>query len=482
MGTGDRHPDTGEGAETAQVCVQNGGDGRSTPSIVDVAIVGAGFAGLNAAACLAAAGRSIVVLEARDRVGGRIAPATLAGLTVDAGGMWTSTRQHRVTNLIAEHRLVEYPTWLTGRGVSFLQDQRAEFRLDKAEESLPIRTVAEYLRLAERLEAMGATIDPAEPWAAEGAAAWDALSVDAWVRGMSNDPACHAAWDFAVRTIVCGRSADVSLLYFLFYVRSGGGLAEQASAQPGGAQSNLVAGGLHQLAARMAAPLKSAIRLGEPVTAIRQDGGQALIVGAAGTYRARRVIVAVPPGLARRITWDPAPLAGWWTMTEQMPSGSVIKVWIAYATPFWRDRGLNGVVFSAAHGFRLAFDVTPPGTAMGVIAGFFDADSARHWGRRPAFERKAEVIRCLADALGAEARNPLDVVETDWTVEPWSEGCFGAYAVPGAFARFGRFLRQPWGLVHWAGTETAESWNGYVEGALQSGERAAREALDCLDG
>ena len=226
------------------------------------------------------------------------------------------------------------------------------------------------------------------------------------------------------------------------------------------------------------------VRLGEPVVAIGHGGAAGVVVTttAGVEYGASRVIVTLPPSLAGRIAYDP-PLPGSRDqLTQRVPAGSVIKMHLAYATPFWREHGLNGQAVSDVGPVTVTFDNTPATASNGVLLGFLEAGHAREWSRRRPEERKAAFVECARRYFGREARDPIGYLERDWTAEPYTRGCYGAHFAPGVWTSYGRDLAEPIGPIHWAGSECSPHWNGYMEGAVRSGESAARAVLEELGG
>ncbi len=271
-------------------------------------------------------------------------------------------------------------------------------------------------------------------------------------------------------------TVEMSLLHFLFYCRSGGSL-DRLVATHGGAQESRLEGGSQQLALHLADRLGDAVRLGSPVGAIRQDAGGVEVTHDGGVLQASRAIVAIPPTLAGRIRYSPAlpPLRD--QLTQQVPMGYVTKVQIAYPEPFWRAEGLSGSVLSLDDEVSVIFDNSPQDLSCGVLLGFLEGKHARRAGKLAPEERKELVLSVLEKFFGPRAADPEEYVERDWAAEEWSRGCYGGRFGTGAWTGYGEALREPVGRVHWAGTETADVWNGYMDGAIRSGERAAREVL-----
>lgn len=197
----------------------------------------------------------------------------------------------------------------------------------------------------------------------------------------------------------------------------------------------------------------------------------------AGVWRGEQVIVAVPPALCAQIAFQPALPSLRAKLCERFPMGSVIKFWVAYDRPFWRAKGLNGLLFTDSSALGLAVDATPDNAQVGLIAGFFEGEHAIEWGARPQTERRAKIVGEITRLLGPEGANAIDYTDNDWPSEEWSRGCYGGVATPGTLSLFGQALRQPVGSIHWAGTEASPIWTGYIDGAIRAGENAAAAVL-----
>ncbi|MGH3148383.1 MAG: flavin monoamine oxidase family protein, partial [Rubrobacter sp.] len=183
-----------------------------------------------------------------------------------------------------------------------------------------------------------------------------------------------------------------------------------------------------------------------------------------------------------RIEYEPGLPAAWDGLTQRMPMGAVIKCHAVYDAPFWREAGLNGRAESDAGPCRVTTDNSSPGSDAGVLTGFILGSDAREWGRRAAAERKRAVLECFARYFGEGALEPLGYAETDWGAEVYSRGGYGGLPVTGMLLEHGPALQEPVGRIHWAGAETSAEWSGYMDGAVESGERAAREVLSRLSG
>jgi monoamine oxidase len=442
---------------------------------MDVAVVGAGLAGLVAARDLLAAGLSVVVLEARSRVGGRLLNHTLAnGAVVEVGGQWVGPTQDRVLVLAEELGVGLFPTYTEGE--HFLAMDGAVKRYAGEDFDLPEDTSADVGEAWEHLQRMADEVPLDEPWRAESAEAWDAQTFDSWLVANAKTETGLGYWRTMVPALFCAETKEMSLLHFLFYCRSGGTL-DRLVATHDGAQESRLHGGSQLLASRLADRLGDAVRLGSPVTSVSQDDEGVQVAHDGGIVEAGHTIVAVPPTLAGRIRYSPAlpPLRD--QLTQQVPMGYVTKVQISYPEPFWRAEGLSGSVFSLEDEVSVIFDNSPPDLRCGVLLGFLEGRHARRAGTLAPEERREMILSVFAKFFGPRAADPEEYVERDWAAEEWSRGCYGGRFGTGVWTGYGEALREPVGRIHWAGTETSEVWNGYMDGAIRSGERAAREML-----
>jgi monoamine oxidase len=445
----------------------------------DVMVIGAGFAGLAAAKALRAAGVDPLVIEARDRVGGRTCPGTIAGLTIDLGGMWVGPTQTTLDALAREYGVNTYPQYLTGKSAIELNGKwhSAEGEDYLALLSLPVKF--DVMQLVYRLTSLSDSINPESPWSHPKADQFDAMTMQTWLDEHTHTDGAMSFMVSLIRAVFCADPGDLSFLFCLFYLKSGGNL-EELTTSKNGAQQRLFVGGVHQLSQRMADQLGQRVVLNSPVSDIAHDADGVTVTTPNTTFRSKALIIAIAPALAGRVNYSPLLPHKRDALTQRMPMGSVIKVWIAYKTPFWRARGYSGLFSSDTAAFGPAFDVTPPGTTTGLLAGFFDAKNSVEWSARSLEQRRAEVIRCLAAAFGVEAGAPLEYVEKNWTQERYSLGCYTGTLGPGALTQFGPTLRQPVGRIFFAGTESSPIWAGYIEGALRSGARAAAEVREYL--
>ena len=447
---------------------------------VDVAVVGAGLAGLTAARALSAAGASFLVLEARDRVGGRTLNEPIGdGKVVEVGGQWIGPTQVRLAALARELGIETFPTH--GQGENLIEWRGGLRRYRGTIPKLGPHVLADIGQAQARLDRMARTVSPETPWSAPKADRWDGQTFATWMARNVATPAARELLRLAIEAVWAVEPEDVSLLHVLFYIRSAGGFDALLDTE-GGAQQDRFVGGSQLISLRMAEQLGNAVVTEAPVRALRHGSAGVELDAGPVAVKARRAILAMPPVITARIAYDP-PLPGYRDgMTQRMPQGAVIKCMAVYDEPFWRAEGLSGQGLSDVGPAKLTYDNSPPDGSPGVLLGFLEGRNARELGRVPLEERRERVLTGFARLFGPRAADPERWIERSWADEEWTRGCYGCSFTTGGWTGYGRALREPIGPLHWAGAETAVTWNGYMDGALESGERAAREALAALDG
>lgn len=438
----------------------------------DVAVIGAGLAGLSAAQALEAEGVDVAVIEARDRVGGRTVNEPIGdGKIVELGGQWVGPGQDRILGLISELGLGTFPTFGDGRNL-FERRGRVKSYNGTIPKVNPV-ALAEVGVALKRIDGLAAKVDPERPWASE-LAHLDRMTFDTWMRRHVRTSAGRDLMRLAIEAVWAAEPEDVSMLHMLFYVRSAGSLDLLLDAE-GGAQDSRVVGGTQLISKRLAEGLARPVSLESPVRRILWSGDRVMVLADGLRVTAGEVVVALPPVLAGRISYEPALPAIRDGLTQRMIQGSVIKTMSIYPEPFWREQGLSGQAASADGPVSVVFDNSPPDGSPGVLLAFFEGKAARDAGDLPQPVRQQLVTDCLVRLFGEAAATPGRYVDKVWAADEWARGCYGGYLPTGAWTSHGPALREAVGPIHWAGAETAGEWAGYMEGAIQSGRRAANE-------
>jgi len=441
----------------------------------DVCVVGAGLAGLIAARDLIAAGKDVVVLEARDRVGGRVLNGALGdGTVVELGGQWIGPTQLRMVRLVEDLGLETFPTYNEGEHLFSLDGKQSRYR-GTIPRAGPL-VLADMAQAQTRFDRLANRVPLETPWTADRAAAWDSQTFETWIRRNTATRGARELLNLYSEAVFAAEPSDYSLLHALFYTHSGGGVDSLAGTR-GGAQQDRFVGGSQLVPMRLAENLGDRVHLSRPVRRIDHTADGVTVLADGQLVVARDVVIAIPPVLTARIVYEPALPAMRDQLTQRVPAGSVIKCHAAYERPFWRDDGLTGQATNDRGPVKVVFDNSPPSGAPGVLLAFLEGAHARVLGRATAAERRAAVLGSLVELFGPRAGEPIDFVERDWSEEEWTRGCYGAHFPTGVWTQYGPALRAPIGRIHWAGAETATVWSGYMDGAVQSGERVAAEIL-----
>jgi monoamine oxidase len=454
----------------------------------DVAIIGAGFAGLTAAREIVHKGRSVVVLEARERVGGRAFNHHLGhGVISDGGATFAGPTQDRILALARRMGVGIFPTYDTGNDVYISPEgERIEWSDTGITGTAPPdpKILPDLALVVAELDQMSTSVPVDAPWDAARAAEWDRRSLKDYFdsRPLLNPHGFKQLIPLATRPIFGAEPRELSLLFVLFYIAASGdethpGTFERNFNTRNGAQMWRFRGGSQSIAKRLAKHLGRRVILGSPARRIEQADRKVRVVSERVEVVAKRAIVAVPPIVAGQISYEPDLPRSRRKLNHLMRQGTLIKATAVYEKPFWREEGLTGQAFMTGGPVNATFDDSPPDGSPGIVFGFIGGDNARVHRKLSRAARRKNVLDNYVQFFGPKARDPVEYFETDWSRSAWTRGCPVGIAAPGILTRYGAALRKPVRRIHWAGTETSTFWNGYMDGAVRSGERAAAEVL-----
>ena len=463
---------------------QRRGRAETSKQSVDVVIVGAGLSGLVAARELRRRGRTVHILEARERTGGRmVRRKTKTGAVIDLGGQWGGATHHRFQSLVEELGLKVFPAYYDGKGVLIWDGERVEADLatkpsesvllfDERQINQPVKDIAKAKAAMKTFRALAASIDPAKPWNAPNAKELDRTSIRAWCE--QNSSSRLSDFELEWLSVVGGSGGfdpwDASILHLAW--------TQSVAPQDEGPESWLLHGAAGQVAERLTAELNSVISLSAPVHSISQNNNDVTVhYGDANSLNAKTAIVAIPPPLRQRITFSPDLPTETRSFLQRSPMGSMIKVFAIYKKAFWREKNLNGFAVGNLKTLELTADSSLPSGTPGILASFVTASAAVAFQQLPNAEKRKAILDDLVAYWGPEAAKPEELLWQNWNEESWSTGAFTSFVTPGAWTTYGQSWQESHGRIHWAGTEASTRWPGYFEGAIEAGIQAANKAI-----
>jgi monoamine oxidase len=453
-----------------------------TRNTADVVVIGAGVAGLVAAAELRSAGFDVTVLEARDRVGGRTLNREIPGTdqVIEMGGQWIGPTQHEANRLVRELGLELYPTYDDGRHTADFGGKLGRYT-GRIPWMLGLRTLVDVAVTQLKLDSAAKKVSTGAPWTAKNADRFDNETFADWLARNVKTDGGDKFFRLVTEAVFSAEPEDMSALWTMFYLSSAGGLDALINTSKG-AQQDRVVGGTQLISIRLAERLGESVVLNAPVASIdwsdatgTATGGATVTTRDGRSYAAKKVVLAIPQHLISKIAMTPELPAGRRALVEGMPMGSVIKINVVYDAAFWKEQGLSGQANSDVRALNTVYDNTPHGGSPAVLLGFLEGKHAKAAALLSPDARRKLVLDDLAAYFGPQAYDAVDYLEQDWSAEEWSGGCYGAFATPGTLTRYGSALRAVVGPIHFAGTETATRWAGYIDGAAESGMRAAAE-------
>lgn len=441
----------------------------------DVLVVGAGLAGLYAARLLRRAGLTVAVLEARDRVGGRVLSRRSAdGSYVDLGAQWIGPGQRRMDALAREFGLTTTVTHTRGDAVVEVNERL--LRTSGVRPPLPWTAKLDALQFGWRLSRIVNKLSVTEPWRHPQARRLDRVSFAAWLKARTFFEKTRLYWGYLVESGMCASTDDFSPLEVAHQLASMGGVEFLETAE-----HKFFDAGAQVVATRMAHELGDGVHLHTPVRAVRHAPESVRAVTDQGEFRARRMILALPPQLTEMLLFDPVLpcLANW--KRGNLVLGKAIKTVVVYSHAWWREAGLSGTASAPGGPTSVLIDGSNSVGRPGILVALATGPHAAKLSRVDGEIRKTAVLSHIQRLLGEAPPQPIDFFSTDWSSEPWSLGGYASRRAIGGWIHREDVLSAPCGPIHFAGTETATEWRSYMEGALQSAERASAEVVGALN-
>ncbi len=441
----------------------------------DVVIVGAGPSGLTTARELKKAGLSVAVLEARDRVGGRTWTDTIDGAMLEIGGQWVSPDQTALMGLLDELGLKMYSRYRDGESV-YLAPDGTRTRYTGASFPVSETTAAEMDKLTAILDGLAAEIGPEEPWAHPKARELDTISFHHWLRQNSTDEeACNNIGLFIAGGMLTKPAHAFSALQAVLMAASAGSFSNLTDEDF--ILDKRVIGGMQQVSLLIAAELGDDVVLNSPVRTINWEaageGHRVTVESERATVNARFVIMAVPPNLYSRVSFNPPLPRRQHQMHQHQSLGLVIKVHAVYSTPFWREDGLSGTGFGADALVQEVYDNTNHGDARGTLVGFISDEKADAVFELSAEDRKKKVLESIASFLGDKALDAEVYYESDWGSEEWTRGAYASSYDLGGLHRYGKDQHANVGPIYWSSSDLAAEGYQHVDGAVRMGQATA---------
>lgn len=447
----------------------------------DVIVVGAGFSGLAAARRLVSRGKSVIVLEARDRVGGKVYDQKAAdGALFELGAAYVGPCQDRVLELAKELGINTYLNYSIGQSVYYNGESRAFYDAG----NLPIGEdgLSQLMQAGQALDSMAQELDVHEPWSHHESRTWDVVSLASWLQTIVKDTTAYKVLQASIRALLSAEPEDVSLLQFLTYISRAGnetnpGSLNRLMSTTDGAQESRLDGGTQLIAIRLAEKLGSIVKLSSPVARIDLKDGIYTVSGSDFSAQSGGIVMALSPPLATRITYTPPLPAGRDQMSQRMPMGSLGKAIATYSSPFWREEGLNGhAIGISGCTVQTTFDASPKDGSSGALVGFLEANVMRRLDSASEADIQQLVVEDFVNFFGPKARDVKEWIIQRWDREEYSRGGHFAICPPNVMTQFGNTITERVGNLFFAGTEASPYWAGFMEGAIRAGESAADQA------
>ena len=400
-------------------------------------IIGAGLAGLYTAKLLTEKNHKVTVIEARDRVGGR----TFTKNKIDLGGQWVSSQQKRVMKLLSELGIEYFPQFDEGNHImNFGKTEIYDGNISASQKNFieELNKLSNYYESYQTLKTK----------------ACDFLKMNC------TDEKTKRMIEWLFKVCICVESDELPFVFWLYFLKSCGGY-EKISDIRNGAQEYRIKGGSMSISEKLSKNLN--VHLNEPVRIIFQNASGCIVKTDKNSYKCDKVIVTIPLSFNEKIVYSPPLPPSKTDFIQNTKMGSVIKIVVIYKEPFWRMGGYSGEIISDQPPIFLSYDCST-NDYYGLVT-FVCAKDIPHYSKQKILEGFAKYFN------DKRALTPLEYHEKNWAEDEYSGGCyFATFDV----SRRGE-LQKSFGNIHWAGTETANEWMGYMEGALESGERVVNE-------
>jgi len=441
----------------------------------DVAIIGAGLSGLTAARMLHEGGKKIIVLEAQDRVGGRTWSQPIGQNSfIDIGGQWIGKGHERMYQLAAEAGIKTFPTYTTGKSIF---RQEGENKIIKGSTPpLGLWSLLASQKMVNRFDYAASKMSLDAPWSYPDAAVMDQLSLGEWIDQTTVNQKARMLMKLAAEGELCMPAENISLLQALSAAKATGSL-KQAEKVEGGALQDRMHGGAQGISKFLYEKVKGSVKLNCPVTFVNHSQEYVQVGNNDFSIRAKQLIITAPFSVVKNISFTPELPIEKQLLINSMTMGKVIKCHMVYSNPFWREEELNGSSTTLDENVELTVDNSVPGSEQGILTSLIHANRAEALLKFSAEDRKKIVLDSYVNLFGESARTPLDYHEYSFTENPWIGGAYSGHYANGIFSKYGAHIGKPTGRIHWAGTETSHLFKGFMEGAVLSGERVAREMI-----
>jgi monoamine oxidase len=448
----------------------------------DVIVIGGGLSGLSAATLLKSSSLNVIVLEANCRLGGRVHTIHNEDVgAIDLGGTYVGPTQDRILRIARQLGVNTQFVLNNGDMTCYRKGELRRFHGILP----PMGGVTAMLDASHVLRTMHQLCEQIpldKPWLAEKASELDSITFQEFLDRTVTSNKVKDNQKMLVRLNMTAEPYELSLLWTLWYIKGAGGIYRM-NAFEGGAQERTFVGGAQQIVDKMAANLPGKVFVNKPVVRIHQDHDHVTVFTSNGeVFESNYVVLATPPTAQMKMIFEPALPMARHQLIQRVPLGSVIKCFCFYQKSYWNLKGLSGTTFveddDPEFPVVATIDFTRQDGTYPCILGFIAGEKARLLASLTKEQRQAKVVQQYAKVFQSdEMLSPTVYVEKNWSEDVWSGGCYTGYMAPRVMTSFGRALREPQGRLYFAGTETATVWSGYMDGAVQAGERAAKEIL-----